>query len=173
LVEGSVSDSFVELYRFDQSEEIRAKLTGFIMKLYARFSDCSRGLMIDGWRSPEGDWERGEMKSEELTQIKRFVEDKLPWPTWDFRTFFEVGQPGGTITNHVHIEFQNVAHYFVEGDGPIEFKLGQKIEMVDVTPGLIAIVPAIVGDSVTRPLAHRRISAVLNSSMVVQAGTRL
>jgi len=168
-----VSDSFVELYRFDQTEEIRVKLTEFIMKLRDRFVDCSRGIMTHGWRSPEGDWQSGMLKSEELTRIKRFVENRLPWPTWDFRTFFEVAQPGGTIANHVHIEFQKVAHYFVEGDGQIEFKLGQKIETVEVIPGLIAIVPAIAGDSVTRPLAHRRISAVLNSSMVVQAGTLL
>lgn len=168
-----MSDSFVELYRFDQTEEIRVKLTEFIMKLCDRFADCSRGIMTHGWRSPEGDWQRGTLKSEELTRVKRFVENRLPWPTWDFRTFFEVAQPGGTITNHVHIEFQYVAHYFVEGDGQIEFKLGQKIEAVDVVPGLIAIVPAIAGDSVTKPLARRRISAVLNSSMVVQAGTTL
>lgn len=158
----------IRTYDFPSSELLRNQLAVFIIGLAARFPDCSRKIMIDGWRSPIGDWLSGSALCPGLADLQAFVKERLP-PSfdWDFLTWFEIVEPGGTILPHRHFEHQYVAHYTVEGTGDMVVSIGTKVERVAIESGRIVIVPGLALNSVPDPIEGIRISAVLNANMVV------
>ncbi len=165
-----MSGSFLQVEQFPDHDRVRPFLMDYMEKLRARFIDCSRGVMTDGWRSPIGQWASGPAACPSLSEVKVFVQELLPWPTWDFFTWFEHLKKGGLVRFHNHWEHQYFAYYHIEGNGEIRFQLGQKQEVLELRPGLVAIAPGMAENGVVVPAPEPRFSLVVNANMVVKQG---
>lgn len=158
---------FLQIHDYPGHDQHKAALTEHVLRLQRHFPDCSRHLMVKGWRSPIGDWARGSTACPGLKALKDFTTELLPGgPDWDFFTWFEVMEPGGTMDRVKHFEHQQVARYTIEGSGPMTFNLGNRTETVEVAPGQIVISPGIADDQAPEPAKDRRIAVVINANMV-------
>ncbi len=157
---------FLQIHDYPSHDLFKETLQEHILRLQRHFPDCSRHLMVKGWRSPIGDWARGSTACPGLAALKQFVLDLLPGPDWDFFTWFEVLEPGGTMGTCKHFEHQWVGRYTLAGSGSMTFILGKKVETIGVVPGQIVISPGIADDSIPDGAQERRISVVINANMV-------
>lgn len=158
--------SFLQIRDYPSHDLFRDTLREHILRLQRHFPDCSRHIMVQGWRSPIGDWARGSTACPGLKALKDFVADLLPGPDWDFFTWFEVLEPGGTMKTVKAFEHQWVARYTIEGFGSMTFTMGKKVETIAVVPGQIVISPGIADASILDGAQERRISVVINANMV-------
>lgn len=157
---------FLQLHDYPSHDIFKDVLREHIFRLQRHFPDCSRGVMVKGWRSPLGDWARGSDACPGLEALKDYVTELLPMPDWDFFTWFEILEPGGTVGIMKHFEHQYVARYTIEGFGSMTFRMGKKIETIAVVPGQIVISPGIADASIPDSAQERRISIVINANMV-------
>ena len=157
---------FLQIHDYPSHDLFQDTLREHILRLQRHFPDCSRHLMVQGWRSPIGDWSRGSTVCPGLAALKDFVRDLLPGPEWDFFTWFEVLEPGGTMGIVKSFEHQWVARYTIEGSGTMSFNMGKKAEKIAVVPGQIVISPGIADASILDGAQSRRISVVINANMV-------
>lgn len=157
---------FLQIHDYPSHDLFKNTLQDHILRLQRHFPDCSRDIMVKGWRSPIGDWARGSAACPGLAALKDFIHDLLPGPEWDFFTWFEVMEAGGTMGRVKHFEHQWVARYTIQGFGSMSFILGTRTETIGVVPGQIVISPGIADDSVLDGAQERRISVVLSANMV-------
>ncbi len=88
---------------------------------------------------------------------------------YDFFTWFEVVDKGGTVAAHNHFEHQRVAHYHVAGGGEIVFEKGKAGAWVELLPGEVVIVDGLTKNSIPNPVAEKRIAVVINGNWVVNS----
>jgi hypothetical protein len=157
---------FIQVHDYPNHDLHKDALRDHAFRLQRIFPDCSRHIMVKGWRSPIGDWKRGSTACPDLKALKDFVHDLLPGPEWDFFTWFEVLEPGGTVGIMKHFEHQWVARYMIEGFGSMTFNLGKRTETIAVVPGQIVISPGIADASIPDAVQERRIAVVVNANMV-------
>ncbi len=166
-----MNSDFLRTHEYPGHDLHKEALTEHVLRLQRHFPDCSRHLMVKGWRSPIGDWSRGSTACPGLKALKDFTTELLPGPDWDFFTWFEVTEPGGTMGLAKHFEHQWVARYTIEGHGSMTFNLGKKSETVEIKPGEIIISPGIADDFATEPAQDRRVTVVINANMTWKMGT--
>lgn len=162
---------FLQILDYPSHDLFKDALRDYILRLQRLFPDCSRHIMIQGWRSPIGDWARGSNACPGLEVLKDYVTELLQWPDWDFFTWFEVLEPGGTMGTCKHFEHQWVARYTIEGFGSMSFDLGKKVTTIAVAPGQIVISPGIADGSIQDGTQSRRISIVINANMVCKVAS--
>ena len=157
----------VEIHYFPNSLIIKKELLDFIFRLHRRFPDCSRSIMENGWRSPIGDWAKGSTLCLNLFALKKYLAEILEPDEWDFFTWFEILEIGGTMKPHNFIEHSFTAHYLVEGRAEMIVEQGKKGAWVDMIPGQMIIFSSFAKISIPKPISQRTISVVLNGNRTV------
>ncbi len=124
--------------------------------------------MQNGWRSPIGDWAHPTYGCAELNTLKTYIAELWKPLEWDFFTWFEIIEEGGTMKPHSHFEHQRVVHYLIAGSGQMLFEQGNKGASINLLPGEIVTVQGITKNSIPDPVSERRIAVVLNANGVVR-----